>query len=80
MKEKRCPKCGAMMVAGRVCDNAVGFWSEAGLSVSDSPQAIAPKGEGRGSPMYPIVTYRCAGCGYLEWYATVGRYATKTEV
>jgi ribosomal protein S27AE len=79
MKEKRCPKCAGLMVAGRVCDNTVGFWSETGQCVLDSPQPIAPKGEGKGSPMHPIVTYRCGNCGYLEWYTT-SRYAIKTEV
>lgn len=74
MEEKRCPKCGSVMVAGCVCDSPVGFWSETRQS------ALRPQEAGTGSPMYPIITYRCSGCGYLEWYASVSRSVNKTVV
>lgn len=74
MDEKRCPKCGSVMVAGCVCDSAVGFWSET------RQPALGPQDERKGSPMYAIVTYRCSVCGFLEWYADAYRRATKTLV
>jgi len=74
MKEKRCPKCGAPMVAGHVSDSAVGFWSETARANANSPLRVVPENKPKASPMHPIVTYRCSACGYLEWYASLDRY------
>jgi hypothetical protein len=70
MKDKRCPKCGSVMVAGFVCDSTVSLWSEAKQPGLGFPQPAIPKNQQhKGSPMYPISTCRCSGCGYIEWYA-----------
>jgi len=69
-KEKRCLKCGGLMVPGFVSDNTVSFWSEKSRLISVSKNSAAStKQQNKRESMYPIITYRCSGCGYIEWYA-----------
>jgi len=70
-KDKRCSKCGGLMVPGFVSDNTVSFWSEKSrlISVSETSEG-STKQQNKKESMYPIITYRCSGCGYIEWYAT----------
>ena len=70
MKEKRCLKCGGVMVIGFVSDNTVSFWSETRQLSSVSKVSVgAKRQQHKGESMCPISTYRCSGCGYIEWYA-----------
>jgi len=70
MKEKRCPKCGGLMAAGFVSDNTVSFWSETKQLGPDFPLPAVPEiQQHERRPMHPISTYRCSGCGFIEWYA-----------
>ena len=65
----KCPRCGGEMQQGYVADRNLGGyeptkWFEGELIVGrlgDVKKA--------GSTPFPVSTYRCATCGYLESYA-----------
>ena len=69
MSEMQCPKCGGAMVQGFVPDytygiNLVGSWHEGQPRKSFWKGTKAPMSGGT-----PIGAFRCAECGYLEFYS-----------
>jgi hypothetical protein len=66
---KTCPKCSQAMQPGFVADKTrgsvdVGRWYEG------APQLTFLNGvKIDGLPSLPVGAYRCAGCGFLEFYA-----------
>ena len=65
-----CPKCTQMMVRGYIPEvshrSAVSFWVEGKPTHSFWAAGIdIPEDK-----IISIVTYRCAGCGFLESYAS----------
>ena len=69
MRSNSCPKCQGAMTEGFVPDagpytRAVGSW------VEGRPKASFWSGVTlRGRAQYPIQTWRCGRCGFLESYA-----------
>lgn len=68
-QELKCPKCGGGMVQGFVPDythggSLVEGWHEGQPKKSFWMGTKAPVAQG-----IPIGAYRCAACGYLEFYA-----------
>lgn len=73
MKSKSlpCPKCNQEMQEGFVLDRGDLEVRHPALWVQGTPQKslwMGTKIEGRDS--FPISSYRCTGCGYLESYAS----------
>src|SRR3954466_2054144 len=69
MSERKCPKCGAEMEAGYVPDYSYGplispSWFP-GVPEISRWYGLKTKGK----PSYPISTYCCVSCGFLESYA-----------
>lgn len=69
MSERRCPKCAGEMVQGFVLDQTegsqfVGHWHEGRPRWSFWSGVKAAPYDG-----IPIGTFRCASCGFLEFYA-----------
>ena len=65
-----CPRCKNAMRAGFVPDYAHGRplllrWFEGKFETGWLGLSLRNK-----QPSVPIITYRCASCGYLESYAT----------
>jgi hypothetical protein len=70
--DRMCAKCGGEMEEGFILDNTYGArlqseWVE-GAPVSSGWTGIKLKGK----EQLPIITFRCARCGYLESYAPSG--------
>jgi len=68
-QEMKCPKCASRMVQGFVPDYTDGGilvegWHEGQPKKSFWMGTKAPVAQG-----IPIGAYRCAACGYLEFYA-----------
>ncbi len=64
-----CPKCQGQMIQGFIPDYTEGAkyvasWVEGHPQTSVFWYTKVPMGGG-----IPIATYRCKGCGYLEFYA-----------
>src|SRR4051812_44116186 len=69
VSELKCPKCGGRMEEGYVPDYAYGMvlrpsWFPGAPEIS---RWYGLKTKGR--PSFPILTFSCVGCGYLESYA-----------
>ena len=69
MNDGRCPRCGGEMVRGFVPDATygaalVGKWHEGPPQKSFWTGTKVERGTG-----IPIGAFRCAGCGYLEFFA-----------
>jgi hypothetical protein len=66
-----CAKCNAMMEPGFIPDTTYGGFLTptwvAGPPVRSVWLGLRLKGKTR----YPVATYRCPSCGYLESYAAV---------
>jgi len=65
-----CPRCKTAMQAGFVPDFShgrplLGRWFEGQFATGWLGLSLRNK-----KPSLPIITYRCAACGYLESYAT----------
>lgn len=76
MSEVRCPKCKGEMVQGFIPDHTygahlVGSWHEGQPKKSFWVRTKAPIAGG-----IPIGAFRCAGCGYLEFYSNA-RFAAE---
>ena len=72
MPERRveCPRCGGGMEAGYVMDR--GHYSVPSVPkwVEGEPERSFWHGlDTRDRAVLPVASYRCAGCGYLEFYA-----------
>lgn len=67
--ELRCPRCAGAFEPGLVIDQGYGVKVQSQWRAGE-PTASFWLGQrlGHGDP-YPITTYRCTGCGYLESYA-----------
>lgn len=69
--ESRCPKCKGEMQEGFIVDRAdsprsglVSSW------VAGEPKKSSLEGvDVDGKTLYPVQSFRCRGCGYLESYA-----------
>ncbi len=63
-----CPKCDRRMEAGTVIDRGYGR-----ADISSWIEGLPRLGwfgvKLRGVKLYPVTTYRCRSCGYLELYA-----------
>ena len=67
----RCMKCGGPMEEGFVRDLTHGGTAQAAW-VGGKPQRSFWMGiVTKGRDQFPVVAYRCEGCGYLESYARV---------
>ncbi len=69
-KEMVCPKCQSNMIEGTVFDltkygMALSSWQ------SGKPELKRWRGFKKKKERYPIATFRCEVCGYLESYASV---------
>lgn len=69
MTEPNCPRCQSPMQEGLVPDRAVGSkklpeWHPGPAGKTLFGELRPPEGDG-----YPVIAYRCTGCGLLEWYA-----------
>ena len=66
----QCGKCNAAMDEGFVVDYAAGGNRKVAEWVQGEPKGSFWHGVDLSSArQMPIVTYRCAACGYLEFYA-----------
>ena len=66
----QCGKCNAAMEEGFVVDYAAGGNRKVAEWVQGEPKGSFWHGVDLSSAsQIPIVTYRCAACGYLEFYA-----------
>jgi hypothetical protein len=69
-KELRCPKCHGAMEEGFIADQTYGGPVLVSTWVEGAPEKSYWRGtKTRGKEQVQILTYRCAGCGYLESYA-----------
>jgi len=66
-----CPKCGRAMIEGFIPDfTHAREQSTATTWVEGAPEPSVWRGvKLKGKQNYPVRTYRCAACGYLESYA-----------
>jgi hypothetical protein len=73
---RQCPKCNSAMEDGFLLDNARGSHLQT-LWIEGEPESSIWTGglKTKGRTTYPITTYRCTGCGYLESY-TMGASET----
>ena len=77
LKDLKCPRCGGAMDAGLVVDRGHYSLPEVAKWVEGSPERSLWTGlKIKGRETYPVLSYRCEGCGFLEFYA---RTATKAE-
>ena len=65
----RCPKCGGPMEEGFLRDSTYGAnlqakWVEGPVQRSFWTGVVT-----KGREEYPVISYRCEGCGFLESYA-----------
>ena len=66
----RCPRCGGAMEPGVVMDRGHNDTTKIPTWVAGEPEVSIWTGiKTKGHDMYPVLTHRCAGCGYLESYA-----------
>jgi hypothetical protein len=69
MKTPQCPKCSRAMEEGFVVDHTHGGYAQ-GEWVEGPPRRSFWSGLNlSGKERYPVTTFRCTGCGYLESYA-----------
>jgi hypothetical protein len=68
-----CPKCAGEMVAGSCWSGAGHHYWATGDAPPEQNIHLFPPGLEWSSPRLRIVTYRCAGCGFLESYAPDAR-------
>ena len=65
----KCPRCGSDFEKGLILDQSYGHSVQSTWRAGE-PTASFWTGTRLGhGPRYPIVTYRCTACGYLESYA-----------
>jgi hypothetical protein len=69
MSEPQCPKCHGAMEVGFVVDNTYGAVAASEWASGEPVYSIWTGMKMRGRERHPVITYRCAGCGFLESYA-----------
>ena len=71
-KTLSCPKCGAAMEAGIILEKDYATRDKASEWISTDAELKIDSGLFGGKAKgktYPIATYRCTSCGFLESYA-----------
>lgn len=66
----KCPRCGGTLRAGFVVDHVQSAVPTVPTWLEGPPERsfwLGVKTSGRDK--YPVMSYRCEGCGYLEAYA-----------
>lgn len=73
MPESTCPKCGSRFQEGWVRDRTHHQRSEQASWIAGKPErSFWTRLKVHGLVQYPIITYRCSRCGFLESYAGAG--------
>ncbi len=68
MSTPECPKCRSTMEGGFIKDQGSGTVQSEW--VEGAPETSFWTGiKTRGKEQFPVATYRCSSCGYLESYA-----------
>jgi hypothetical protein len=70
MADRTCPKCSTRMEEGFIMDRAYGENRQAKWVEGEPQRSIWTGLKIPRDAQHPVVTYRCAACGYLESYAT----------
>ena len=72
MQTPTCPKCTGTMEPGFVLDKTYGdaYFSSPEWTEGKPESSIWTGLKMKGRERHAITTFRCAGCGYLESYAT----------
>jgi hypothetical protein len=65
----RCPKCGGPMEEGFLRDSVPGAPVQAKRAERQAPRSFWTGVVPKGREEYPVISYRCGGCGFLESYA-----------
>jgi ssDNA-binding Zn-finger/Zn-ribbon topoisomerase 1 len=66
----RCPKCNKAMAEGFIMDRGHYNTGTVGQWVEGEPESSIWTGiKTKDRENFPVTTYRCARCGYLESYA-----------
>ena len=65
-----CGKCGGAMEIGAIADNTYGANLQSRWVEGEPKESFWTGLKTSGKAQFKIETYRCAGCGYLESYAT----------
>ena len=69
-KDLKCPRCGGSMEAGLVVDRGHYSVPEIAKWVEGVPEHSLWTGlKLKGRETFPVTSYRCDQCGYLEAYA-----------
>lgn len=67
---KACPKCNSLMDIGFMADQSDGFLTRVATWVAGEPEKSFWSGVKISDAVkYPVLTYRCVRCGFLENYA-----------
>ena len=72
VKTLSCPKCGSSMESGFILEKDYATrdkpseWISSGVGSDIKTSLFGDKAKGQ---TYPIATYRCMSCGFLESYA-----------
>lgn len=70
LSDLRCPRCGGAMEPGVVMDRGHNNTTDIPNWVEGKPEVSIWTGvRTKGHVMYPVLSHRCEGCGYLEFYA-----------
>jgi len=72
---RECPKCNAPMETGFLIESNAGTNIQTKWIEGEPEASIWVGLKTKGRAIYPITTYRCTGCGYLESY-TLGASET----
>ncbi|HEY8794173.1 MAG TPA: hypothetical protein VIM15_04435 [Gemmatimonadaceae bacterium] len=68
--DKSCPKCNRAMEVGFVADVGYGMILQSNWTAGiPAPRRFIGGIKWRQRDSFPITTYRCSGCGFLESYA-----------
>lgn len=70
MNDLKCPRCSGAMEIGLVVDRGHYSLPEVANWVEGMPERSLWSGlKTKGRESYPVRSYRCEACGYLEFYA-----------
>jgi ribosomal protein L37E len=72
MPESTCPKCGSRLQEGYVPDRGRPGIKQASWVEGKPERSFWTGLKLHGRAQYPIATYRCSRCGFLESYAGAG--------
>ncbi len=64
-----CPKCQGAMEPGVIPDRSYGAILQGAWFEGQADKGLLGSLKLKGKRSFPVVTDRCASCGYLEFYA-----------